>query len=294
MFDYDNAICYSGYREGQSPLTGVFPSKEEILEDLKILEGKYYYLRLYDCTRHAYFVLDVIKTNNLNFKVMLGLHLLAEENHEGESFHGKYDDFTLNKNRFLNETRIDEIIQLGNKYEEIVSAISVGNETRSPWSNHRVSIDRLISATMLIQESTNLPVTFCEEYGTWIRELAPLAEVVDFISLHTYPAWEGKDINEAVEYAIECYAKVANAYPDKECIITETGWPTSSHGSRIKKEVANAKNQTIYNKGIMEWAEKTKTLVYLFEAFDEPWKGGNIPEEPEKNWGIYDVDRKHK
>ena len=46
MFNYDNAVCYSGYREGQSPYNGVFPSKEEILEDLKILEGKYYYLHI--------------------------------------------------------------------------------------------------------------------------------------------------------------------------------------------------------------------------------------------------------
>jgi len=290
MFTYDNAVCYSGYREGQSPLEKIFPSKDEILEDLMILEGKYYYLRLYDCTRHAYFVLDVIKTYNLNFKVMLGLHLLAEENSENKKF-TQYDDFTLNKNRFLNETRIEEIIELGNKYEDIVSAISVGNETRSPWSNNLVGVERLIDATVKIQEGTNLPVTFCEEYRTWISDLGQLADVVDFISLHTYPAWEGKSIDEGFEYAIECYNKVANAYPDKECIITETGWPTSSHGSRIKKEVANVENQKIYNEQIKQWAKKNKTLVYLFEAFDEPWKGGNEPTEPEKNWGIYGVDR---
>ena len=32
----------------------------------------------------------------------------------------------------------------------------------------------------------------------------------------------------------------------------------------------------------------------MFEAFDEPWKGGNNPLEAEKNWGIFKVDRTPK
>ncbi|MEL7378297.1 MAG: glycosyl hydrolase, partial [Bacteroidota bacterium] len=52
-FRFEQAICYSGYREGQSPDTGVYPSYDEIKEDLDILEGRWKYLRLYDCSRHA-------------------------------------------------------------------------------------------------------------------------------------------------------------------------------------------------------------------------------------------------
>ena len=32
------AICYSGYRDGQSPGERIFPSESEILEDLRMLE----------------------------------------------------------------------------------------------------------------------------------------------------------------------------------------------------------------------------------------------------------------
>ena len=35
---WKKAICYSGYREGQSPVTGIIPTKEEILEDLMLLK----------------------------------------------------------------------------------------------------------------------------------------------------------------------------------------------------------------------------------------------------------------
>jgi exo-beta-1,3-glucanase (GH17 family) len=32
----------------------------------------------------------------------------------------------------------------------------------------------------------------------------------------------------------------------------------------------------------------------MFEAFDEPWKGSGEPNEPEKHWGFYYVDRSPK
>jgi exo-beta-1,3-glucanase (GH17 family) len=42
------------------------------------------------------------------------------------------------------------------------------------------------------------------------------------------------------------------------------------------------------------WSEEEKITIFFFEAFDEPWKGSNDPDEPEKHWGIYDVNRKKK
>ena len=35
-------------------------------------------------------------------------------------------------------------------------------------------------------------------------------------------------------------------------------------------------------------------LTFIFEAFDEPWKGSPDPMEPEKHWGIFTVERKPK
>jgi len=35
-------------------------------------------------------------------------------------------------------------------------------------------------------------------------------------------------------------------------------------------------------------------MVFVFEAFDEPWKGSPDPLEPEKHWGIFTVDRQPK
>ena len=57
---------------------------------------------------------------------------------------------------------------------------------------------------------------------------------------------------------------------------------------------ASAENQFTFLKLINEWSDSNNTLTFIFEAFDEPWKGGDSPDEPEKNWGIYDVDRMQK
>ena len=35
-------------------------------------------------------------------------------------------------------------------------------------------------------------------------------------------------------------------------------------------------------------------LTFVFEAFDEPWKGSEDPLEPEKHWGLFNVDRTPK
>ena len=52
--------------------------------------------------------------------------------------------------------------------------------------------------------------------------------------------------------------------------------------------------QARYLSELLEWARVEDVLVYLFEAFDENWKGSDHPLEPEKHWGIYNASREPK
>ena len=104
-----NAICYSGYREGQSPLTRVYPSLEEISEDLNILASNWKYLRLYDCSEHAERVLRVIREEGLDFKVMLGADMTAEVSNPGCPWGANYSDKILQRNRQINSEEIDRL-----------------------------------------------------------------------------------------------------------------------------------------------------------------------------------------
>ena len=64
------AVCYSGYRNGQRP-GHIYPSYDEVKEDLFIIKKQWQYIRLYSCDEHSKTVLEVIKNENLPLKVML-------------------------------------------------------------------------------------------------------------------------------------------------------------------------------------------------------------------------------
>ena len=66
------AICYSGFRADQNPGTGTYPSYAEVKEDLLILQDQWRYLRLYDVDPHADTVIEVIDSEKLDIKLMLG------------------------------------------------------------------------------------------------------------------------------------------------------------------------------------------------------------------------------
>ena len=288
------AICYSGFREGQSPDTGIFPTYEEIKEDLLLLQNHWTYLRLYDCDEHSDIVLEVIKRENLNFKVMLGAYIHAEVNNFACPWGGVYSEEKLDNNKEKNLKQIKKLIQRANEYPNIIFALSAGNEATVEWSGNYVPVSKVIQYVKMIKEGANQPVTFCENYVPWLDKLKDLVEEVDFISIHTYPVWEYKNIHEALDYTVQNYNSVAQKYPHKPVVITEAGWATNSNGRGISSSNVSEELQEIYYNDLMNWSETEGVLTFVFEAFDEPWKGSNEPLEPEKHWGLFKVDRTPK
>ena len=288
------AICYSGFRQGQSP-AGIFPSYEEIKEDLLLLQNDWKYLRLYDCDAHAQTVLEVIEKENLPFKIMLGAYIVAEMNNFGCPWGGGvHSEEQLDENRIINLNRIKKLILLANQYPEIICTLSAGNEACVDWTDHYVSVSSVINYVKLIKKEAKQPVTFCENYVPWLSKLKPLVDVVDFISIHTYPVWEYKNIHEALDYTKDNYLAVANMYPNKPVVITEAGWATNSNGRGIESHNTSEENQEIYCNDLLNWTDDDGILCFLFEAFDESWKGSPEPLEPEKHWGLYKIDRTPK
>lgn len=291
---YANAICYSGYREGQSPPSGVFPTYEQIKEDLLILERHWRYLRIYDCTQHAETVLQVIRNENLPFQVMLGMGLHAEVSNYNCPWGGVYSHETLTANRIANTAELERMIDLSKRFPKEVLALSIGNEASVDWNDHMVPVDRLIEMAQRLREETQHPITFCENYVPWTGKLKGLVEHLDLISIHTYPVWEYKSIDEALAYTQENYYAVKGRYPDKPVVITEAGWTTASNGRGIEPWNASQDLQAAYYERLLEWVTEEEILTFVFEAFDEPWKGSPDPLEPEKHWGLFTLDRRPK
>lgn len=225
---------------------------------------------------------------------MLGAYIIAEKNNVGCPWGGTYSQEPLIKNKAQNLSQIKKLIELANKYPNIIFSLSAGNEATVDWTDHYVTVESIISYVKMIKKGANQPVTFCENYVPWYHKLKPLVEVIDFISIHTYPVWEFKNIHEALEYTKENYYSVANLYPDKPTVITEAGWATNSNGRGIDAHNVSEELQEIYYNDLVNWSKEENILTFVFEAFDELWKGSDEVLEPEKHWGLFKVDRTPK
>jgi exo-beta-1,3-glucanase (GH17 family) len=289
-----NAICYSGYRRGQNPGDRTYPSHDEIREDLRILARNWRYLRLYDCSPHAERVLQVIREDGLDFEVMLGAYLGPEMNNFGCPWGGTYSEEALEASTAENRVELQRLVDLATAYSDIVFSVAVGNEATVDWTDHFVPVAHMIEYVRWVKARIDQPVTFCENYVPWQYKLRELVPEVDFISLHTYPVWEYKHIHEALEYTKHNVESVAALYPGKPVVITEAGWATNSNGRGMHAEHASQELQALYYRDLMDWSAESGILIFVFEAFDEPWKGSPDPLEPEKHWGLFDVDRRPK
>ena len=292
------AVAYSGFREGQHPDRGqgaVNPSDAEILEDLQILvDHDLRLIRLYDVGENSVRTLELIRERDLPIKVLLGLWLRAEiSNHEGCPWLDEpIPDDELAANTLLNLAEIDRGIELANEFDDIIVAVNVGNEALVEWNDHMVSLENVIEYVRTVKAAIEQPVTVADNYEWWIKDGAPLAAEVDFLGIHTYPAWEGKTIDEALAYTIANMEGVQAALPDKPMAILEAGWATTAMEFA---EQASEANQERYYHELFDWAQQANMTVFFFEAFDEPWKGNpNNKDGAEKHWGLFFVDRTPK
>ncbi len=270
---YGRCISYSGYREGQNPQKFIYPSQEQVTEDLKILEKNWVMIRTYGSDRHSEDVLEVIRREKINLKVMLGIWLDGEPGHEED-----------------NAKQIETAVRLANEYKDIVVAVNVGNEILVHWSDHKVPEEKVIEYVKRVQAAIEQPVTVADDFLYWREHGQKLAEVVDFVTMHTYPMWGGRDIDTAMPVTIEHFESVRKALPGKTIVIGEAGWATYTVGELHAPRAGDETKQTRYFNELMAWSKENNVNVFFFEAFDEPWKGTGT----EGHWGLFTVDRKAK
>jgi exo-beta-1,3-glucanase (GH17 family) len=287
-----NAISYGCYRKGQAP--GVKgPSESEILQDLNIISNYWNLIRVYSSDEDTERILKVIRKNNLPIKVMMGVWL------ENES--------QIPQRKSENIKQVMNAIKLGNEYYDLISAINVGNETQVYWSAHRLETDHLINYLRTVRNNTRVPITTADDYNFWNKSLSKsVSSEVDFIVVHIYPLWNGMTLENSIEWMSNIYFnEIKKFHPDKTLVLGEIGWATNydstktgdgQQGSLIKGEVSYAAQEKFLIK-LSEWTDQNKVTTFLFEAFDEPWKGGgeaSSPNEIEKHWGVFYENRMPK
>jgi len=267
------AICYSGYRVGQHPDKFLFPSKAEVLEDLRILEKNWKLIRTYGCDQHAKDVLETIRQHRIQLKVMLGMWISGKPGKDAE-----------------NERQVDYGIQLAREYPGIVVAVNVGNEALVSWSDHKLSEDYVLERVKKVKAAVKCPVTVADDYLYWVQPDAKLVPVVDFITLHTYPIWNKKDIEDGLPDTVKNFHLVQKAHPGKTIVFGEVGWASYTVGEQHVPRAGDEVKQKRFFEEINTWAKANQVTTFTFSAFDEPWKGDGT----EGHWGLFTVDRKAK
>lgn len=286
-----DGICYSGYRTGQSPRTRVYPTYEQIKQDLGIVRRNWKVIRIYDSSPHGITTLEVVRREYPDMRVLLGADLDTEVFNPNCTWAKPLSAEQLAANRRRNDEQVQRVAATAVVYADVVLGVSAGNEVTVDWTEHLVPTERVAGFLTFLKQAQPRPVTLCDNNVPWLGKIRDLVPLVDFISMHSYPAWMNIPVDQAVAHTEKEYDEVAALYPDKPVIITEAGWTTTSNGRGIRRENASAEHQSIYLPALAAWSRRRGIPTFLFEAFDEPWKGSDDRDEPEKHWGLYDVDR---
>ena len=194
-----------------------------------------------------------------------------------------YPGVWLGQDESTNAVQMDKLIALVETHD--FPTVIIGSE---------VLYRRELTSSQLLTHINNfkvlfpdVDVTYADTYGV-LLDSPEIVEACDLVYANLYPYWESVGVEEAVANVAYQYQLLKEAYPDKEIVISETGWPTD--GAQIGEAVPSVENAVYYLTNLQAWADSAGVnLLFAFEAFNEPWKVANEGEVG-ANWGIWTSD----
>ncbi|WP_051378821.1 hypothetical protein [Derxia gummosa] len=256
------------HKPGQTPFAkGFVVPPEQIDEDLAHLSEMFGCVRTYSVDQGLDKVPEYARKHGM--KVLLGIWIGQEE--------------------AKNQTEIDHAIEVANANADVVSAIIVGNEVLLRRDQPEFRLKGYID---YVRERTKVPLTYADVWEFWLKHQA-MAPAVDFITVHILPFWEDipVHIDDAIPHLDETMAKVEAAFPGRELMIGEVGWP--SEGRRREGSVPSLVNQATFVRALAAHVKEKGWRYNLIEAIDQPWK--RLSEGTAGGyWGFYTVELERK
>jgi glucan 1,3-beta-glucosidase len=135
-------------------------------------------------------------------------------------------------------------------------------------------------------------VTYADVWEFWLRN-RDLYAAVDFVTIHILPYWEDFPIGatQAAAHVETIRKQVAAAFPDKEILIGETGWPSA--GRMRESALPSLSNEAKVLHEILAVAKRNNYRVNVIEAFDQPWKR-QLEGTVGGHWGLFDADKRER
>lgn len=192
----------------------------------------------------------------------------------------------LDTARATNAAEIEAAIALANQNSNVIRLV-IGNEV---LLRGNLSLAELSKHLDRVRAAVDQPVSTAEPPHVWIAN-PRLADHVDFIAVHLLPYWEGKHVEQSLDFVTARMNELKRAFPGKPIVIAEVGWP--SDGRTRDAAVASASNEALFLRRFLARAKEEGYVYYLMEAFDQPWKA-RYEGAVGAYWGIYNVDREPK
>jgi glucan 1,3-beta-glucosidase len=183
------------------------------------------------------------------------------------------------KNRYQTATAI----ALANKYPKTVRAVVVGNEV---LLRGEMSASAIAATMAEVKSRVPVPVTYADVWEFWLRN-PQLASIADFVTIHILPYWEDDPIpaDEAAAHVESIRRRVVTAFPNKEIVIGEFGWPSA--GRMREGALPSLANQAAVVQDVLVLAKRGNFRVNVIEAFDQPGKRA-LEGTVGGHWGFFD------
>jgi exo-beta-1,3-glucanase (GH17 family) len=240
-------VSYAPFRDTQTPLvptTQVPP--EQIAQDLEQLA------KISNCVRTYSIENGLDRVPELAARV--GLKVIQ--------------GIWLGSNRLKNLAQISTAVALAKEYPGVITSLVVGNEV---LLRGEMTTSDLAATIRSVKAQVSIPVTYADVWEYWLRN-REIYDAVDFVTIHILPYWEDFPIRAkyAAAHVDAIRKRMAAAFPAKEILIGETGWPSA--GRMRDAALPSRTNQARVVSDILELAKNENFRVNLIEAYDQPWK----------------------
>jgi len=259
-------VSYAPFRNDQTPLSPTtHVSSEQIAQDLAQLA------KITDCVRTYSIENGLDQVPELAAKV--GLKVIQ--------------GIWLGSNRLKNLAQISTAVRLAKEYPATITSLVVGNEV---LLRGEMTTSDLVAAIRSVKAQVAVPVTYADVWEFWLR-YREIYDAVDFVTIHILPYWEDFPIRAkyAAAHVDSIRRRMAVAFPGKEILIGETGWPST--GRMREAALPSRTNQARVVSEILDLAKRENFRVNLIEAYDQSWKR-QLEGTVGGYWGLFDAGQR--
>ena len=276
----------------EEPAPPVKPRREQVERDFAMLAGKVGTVRTYRTTDGGEYMPEIAA--RVGLKLVPGAWIYSA------------NEAKLQFGREASEVNAEEtraLIRMANQNPNI-ERVLVGNENILRWDGQKdlrdpnaTSPAQLIREIRNVKRNVKVPVSTAEPWHVWLN-YPELAKEVDYLAVHILPYWDEQSSETPLDYIKDKIGQLRKAYPNKNIVVTEVGWPSNGAERRSPAtgliKHATPAEQARNVRDMVAWLKAQNIQYFVVEAIDQPWKSYDLEGKAGGYWGLWNADRQQK